>query len=139
MPITNKLKILGDDDKIDNDNNLENILLDLENVLSNKNSVINNEIKNNVSMSIIESISDTKQHIWIDNDNYRILRINYFNKYGRVIKEVKFSNFNTLDGISMPRVVNIKDKKKKINYIANINNFQLVTSFDNNFFQPKGK
>ena len=139
LPITGKLKIIGSDEKIGDDPHIEDILFDLNKVLLNKNEIINNKIENNISISIIESIGSTKQHIWIDDINYRIVKVITYNKYGRVVKELLFSDFNNIDRFSMPNKVDIKDKKRKISYHAKINNFQLVKTFKRNFFQPKGK
>ena len=116
LPITGKLKIIESDEKIGDDSNIEDILLDLNKVLLNKNEIINNKIEKNISISIIESVGSTKQHIWIDDINYRIVKVITYNKYGRVIKELLFSDFNTVDGFSMPNKVDIKDKKRKISY-----------------------
>ena len=135
LPLTGKLKEVKGDDKPSGDFNLNDIMIDLNNVLNKSNVVI----QTSSDISTIEIGGKVKQHISIEMDTYRILEVEIFNKYNRVVKEIKFTKYFNLDNFSIPQLIEINDKKKKVNFIVTLEGFKKRNDFSKTFFSPRDK
>ena len=135
LPLTGKLKEVKGDDKPSGDFNLNDIMIDLNDVLNKSNVVI----QTSSDISIIKIGGKVKQHISIEMDTYRILEVEIFNKYNRVVKEIKFTKYFNLDNFLIPQLIEIDDKKKKVNFIVTLEGFKKMNNFSETFFLPRDK
>tara|TARA_Y100000590_G_scaffold310330_1_gene350635 strand:- start:285 stop:1025 length:741 start_codon:yes stop_codon:yes gene_type:complete len=135
LPLTGKLKELKGDGKPSGDFNLNDIMINLNNVLNKSNVVI----QTSSDISTIEIGGKVKQHISIEMDTYRILEVEIFNKYNRVVKAIKFTKYFNLDNFSIPQLIEINDKKKKVNFIVTLEGFKKRNDFSETFFLPRDK
>ena len=137
MPVTEKIKKLAPKEKLISDIDFNDIILNPNEILSNANSVIDKRKLNQDEIYIIESIGLTKQHYWISAKHYNLVKIEIFNKYNRVLKEVNFTNLVVIDDIYIPQFIIIKDLRKKITYDITIKDFLFDDITDKMIFYPK--
>ena len=135
LPLTGKLKKMKDNDKPSGDFSLNDIMIDVDDILNKSNHVM----KTGSGINVIEIGGKVKQHLSIEMDTYRILKIDIFNKYNRVIKEIEFTKYIEMDGFSIPKLIEVKDKKKKIHFIATLEYFEKKDDFREEFFLPRNK
>ena len=135
LPLTGKLKKMKANDKPSNDFDLNDIMIDLNNVLSEYKSVVQADS----DIYIIEIGDKVKQHISIEADTYRILKVDIFNKYNRVIKEINFTKYIDIGSLQIPHLIEINDKKKKVNFIITLENFKKQDNFSTEFFLPRNR
>lgn len=142
MPITGKLKDVTNKKPNKNEFNLSELEITSEVINSHNNKIVEQSSLNDRDVIILELVQRSKKKVrkklWIDQDEFFILKAEFYTKSGRKSKIIDFGDLSVKDEITFPQSIHVKDLKKKIIYEVKIENINLFPRFNMNDFNPTG-
>ena len=142
MPITGKLKDVTDKKPNRNEFNLSELEITQEIINNYDNKILEESNLNDRAVIILESVQRSKKKVskklWIDKDEFFILKAEFYTKSGRKSKIINMGNFSVENEMTFPQSIHVEDLRKKITYKAKIENINLLPTFDINDFNPIG-
>ena len=144
MPITGKLKDVSKKKISNNRFSFSELDLTDEDIISRSNKLLPYEKVDTLTAYVIESkqmdkkgnIQESKK-LWIDIDNYMILKVESYTRNDRLYRSFKCSNFIYLGDVLFPLNIDVQDFKSKTNIQITIREIELNPEFDMNIFIPQ--
>ena len=106
------------------------------------NKIIEQSSLNDRDVIILESVQRAKKKVrkklWIDTDEFFILKAEFYTKSGRKSKTIDMGDLSVKSKMTFPQSIYVEDLRKKIIYEVKIENINLLPRFDVNDFNPIG-
>ena len=106
------------------------------------NNIMEQKLLNGKAVIILESVSRSKKKVrkklWIDQDEFFILKAEFYTKGGRKSKTIDLSDLSVKNEMTFPQSIHVKDLRKKIIYEVKIEKINLLPTFNVNDFNPIG-
>ena len=142
MPITEKLKDVTDKKPNKNEFNFSELEITQAIINNHNNKIIEQSSLNDRDVIILESVQRSKKKVrkklWIDKDEFFILKAEFYTKSGRKSKTIDLSDLSVKNEITFPQSIHVEDLRKKIVYEVKIKNINLLPIFNVNDFNPMG-
>ena len=142
MPLTGKLKDVSDKKPNKNEFNFSELEITPENINNHDNKIIEQKALNGKAVIILESVQRSKKKIrkklWIDKDEFFILKAEFYTKSGRKSKTIDMGDFSVKNEMTFPQSIHVEDLRKKIIYDVKIENINLSPVYNVDNFMPKG-
>lgn len=142
MPLTGKLKDVSDKKPNKNEFNFSELEITPENINNHDNKIIEQKALNGKAVIILESVQRSKKKIrkklWIDKDEFFILKAEFYTKSGRKSKTIDMGDFSVKKEMTFPQSIHVEDLRKKIIYDVKIENINLSPLYNVDDFMPKG-
>lgn len=142
LPITGKLKDVTDKNPNKNEFNFSELEITSEIINNHNNKIVEQSSLNDRDVIILESVQRSKKKVrkklWIDKDEFFILKAEFYTKSGRKSKTIDLSDLSVKNEMTFPKSIHVKDLRKKIIYEVKIVNINLLPRFNVNDFNPIG-
>ena len=142
MPITGKLKDVTDKKPNKNEFNFAELEITPEIINSHTNKIIEQSSLNKRDVIVLESVQKSKKKIlkklWIDREDFFILKAEFYTKSGRKSKIIEMSDLSVKNDMIFPQSIHVEDLRKKTIYKVKIENIDLLPTFNINSFRPFG-
>ena len=141
MPVTGKLKDMTDKKPNKSEFNFSDLEISLQIINDSNNKIIDNVQFNKRDVFVVESIdkrSKEVKKIWIDKNEFFVLKSEFYTKSGRKSKVIKVGDLSKINNIIFPKSIEIKDLRRKTKYNLEIYNFELKPDYNLNEFYPIG-
>ena len=142
MPITGKLKDVTDKKPNKNEFNFSELEITPNIINNHDNNIMEQKLLNGKAVIILESVSRSKKKVrkklWIDENNFFILKAEFYTKSGRKSKTIEMDDFLVKNQMTFPQSIHVEDLRKKIIYEVKIENINLLPTFNVNDFNPIG-
>jgi outer membrane lipoprotein-sorting protein len=145
MPITGKLKDISDK-KSTKKFTLADLKLTKKEIAENENSILPSEKIGDHSVHIIKSVKKGKngkvkksKKIWIDPDDYLIYKVEFYTKSGRLYRSVECTDVQTIEGITFPSKIFVKDLKSKSEIFVELDKIEINPQFETGLFIPENQ
>ena len=142
MPITEKLKDVTDKNPNKNEFNFSELEITQAIINNHNNKIVKQSRLNDRDVIILESVQRSKKKIrkklWIDKEEFFILKVEFYTKSGRKSKTIDLSDLSVQNEITFPQSIHVEDLRKKIIYEVKIKNINILPTFDINDFNPIG-
>jgi len=142
MPITGKLKDVTDKKPNKNEFNFSELEITQGIINSHNNKIVKQSSLNDRDVIILESVQRSKKKVlkklWIDKDEFFILKAEFYTKSGRKSKTIDLSDLSVENEMTFPQSIHVKDLRKKIIYEVKIEKINLLPRFNVNDFNPIG-
>ena len=143
MPITGKLKDISDK-KSTKKFTLADLEFTEKEIAENEHSILPSEKIGNHSVHVIKSVKKGKngkvkksKKIWIDTDDYLIYKVEFYTKSGRLYRSVECTDVQTIEGISFPSKIFVKDLKSKSEIFVELDKIEINPQFETGLFIPE--
>ena len=144
FPVTGKLKDVSDKKTGKKDFSFLELGVTDEDIKSHDHTLLHRENVDTLSAHVVESIELNKKgevkeskKLWIDADNYMILKVEFYTGSGRLYRSVKCSNFHYVKEILFPMSIYVQDLKSKTDIQITIKDIELNPTFDMDIFIPR--
>jgi hypothetical protein len=142
MPITGKLIDVTDKKPNKNEFNFSELEITPEIINNHDNKIVEQSSLNDRDVIILESVQRSKKKVrkklWIDQDEFFILKAEFYTKSGRKSKTIDLSDLSVKNEMTFPQSIHVEDLRKKIVYEVKIENINLLPTFNVNDFNPIG-
>ena len=78
----------------------------------------------------------TSKKLWIDLEEYIVLKAEFYTKSGRKDKTIEIGELSRINDIILPEQIYVNDIRKKTTYEVNISNIQFYDDIDESMFTP---
>lgn len=140
MPVTGRLKDISDKKPNKNEFDFSELEVTPQLINNHKNSILNNELYMNRNVVVVESKKNTDKkafkRLWIDVNEYFLLKVEFYTKSGRKSKTVEMRELSSINNMVFPQKIDVNDIRKKTIYQVNISNFQFYDDLDESMFKP---
>ena len=143
MPITGKLKDISDK-KSTKKFTLADLKFTEKEIAENEHSILPSEKIGDHSVHVIKSVKKGKngkvkksKKIWIDTNDYLIHKAEFYTKSGRLYRSVECTDVQTIEGISFPLKIFVKDLKSKSEIFVQLDKIEINPQFEAGLFIPK--
>jgi outer membrane lipoprotein-sorting protein len=143
MPITGKLKDISDK-KSTKKFTLADLEFTEKEIAENEHSLLPSEVIGDHSVHVIKSVKKGKngkvkksKKIWIDTNDYLIHKAEFYTKSGRLYRSVECTDVQTIEGISFPLKIFVKDLKSKSEIFVQLDKIEINPQFEAGLFIPK--
>jgi hypothetical protein len=143
MPITGKLKDISDK-KSTKKFTLADLKFTEKEIAENENSILSSETIGDHSVHVIKSVKKGKngkvkksKKIWIDTDDYLIYKVEFYTKSGRLYRSVECTDVQTIEGITFPSKIFVKDLKSKSEIFVELDKIEINPQFETGLFIPE--
>ena len=75
--------------------------------------------------------------IWIDTNDYLIHKAEFYTKSGRLYRSVECTDVQTIEGISFPLKIFVKNLKSKSEIFVQLDKMEINPQFEVGLFIPK--
>ena len=143
MPITGKLKDISDK-KSTKKFTLADLKFTEKEIAENENSILPSEKNGDHSVHVIKSVKKGKngkvkksKKIWINTDDYLIYKVEFYTKSGRLYRSVECTDVQTIEGITFPSKIFVKDLKSKSEIFVELDKIEINPQFEIGLFIPE--
>jgi len=145
MPITGKLKDISDK-KSTKKFTLADLEFTEKEIAENEHSILPSEKIGDHSAHVIKSVKKGKngkvkksKKIWIDTDDYLIHKVEFYTKLGRLYRSVECTDVQTIEGITFPSKIFVKDLKSKSEIFVQLDKIEINPQFETGLFIPENQ
>ncbi len=141
LPLTGKLVDITDKPINRNEFDMSELELSIETIFTNNNEIIGDETIFGRNCVIIKSspnkysVHNPIKKLWIDEEFNIIRKAEFISKSGRTIKGMIIPKIIQINDYQFPKLIEIFDKKKKVQINLTISNFKLEAQ-NNSIFEP---
>ncbi|HIO40474.1 MAG TPA: outer membrane lipoprotein-sorting protein [Candidatus Marinimicrobia bacterium] len=143
MPITGKLKDISDK-KSTKKFTLADLEFTEKEIAENEHSLLPSEVIGDHSVHVIKSVKKGKngkvkksKKLWIDTNDYLIHKAEFYTKSGRLYRSVECTDVQTIEGISFPLKIFVKDLKSKSEIFVQLDKIEINPQFEAGLFMPE--
>ena len=143
MPITGKLIDISDK-KSTKKFTLADLEFTEKQIAENEHSLLPSEVIGDHSVHVIKSVKKGKngkvkksKKLWIDTNDYLIHKAEFYTKSGRLYRSVECTDVQTIEGISFPLKIFVKDLKSKSEIFVQLDKIEINPQFEAGLFIPK--
>ena len=143
MPIKGKLKDISDK-KSTKKFTLADLKFTEKEIAENEHSILPSEKIGNHSVHVIKSVKKGKngkvkksKKIWIDTNDYLIYKVEFYTKSGRLYRSVECTDVQTIEGITFPSKIFVKDLKSKSEIFVELDKIEINPQFETGLFIPE--
>ena len=142
LPVSGKLKDISDKKNRSSDFVFSDLEFTDEEIKINTNILLSNKEIRCERCYVIKSVDNLDSQksykiIWIDSENYNLLKIEFYTGSGKMIKTIECLDFIKVDEVYFPANIQVNDLKRKSNYNIKISDFKIQPDFDLEIFNPR--